>query len=223
MAPSTHKIYLDYFRLAEDAWRERVRYYEENKEAIDALYFDEKIELDIDYLICLFEVGRYERFLRFVDPVIETVISENIFTYKGENIFNDLLFKKAACHYQLHQYPKSKDILRQLISMDTSNGMYIGLYSICNRKINNDLYLSIKATAMAALLIVCGITTARILLEPLLDMYMQPFLYLRGILMVYAFLVLFGLEVAFQLQLKRETGMFSLTILNKVFGNKSNL
>ena len=82
MPVHSRNIYLSYFRLGDDAWREKVRYYEENKKAIDGLYFDEKIELDIDYLICLFEVGRYERFLRFVDPIIESVITENIYTLK---------------------------------------------------------------------------------------------------------------------------------------------
>ncbi|MBK7634049.1 MAG: hypothetical protein IPJ13_06920 [Saprospiraceae bacterium] len=220
MPVHSRNIYLSYFRLGDDAWREKVRYYEENKKAIDGLYFDEKIELDIDYLICLFEVGRYERFLRFVDPIIESVITENIYTFKGDNIFNDLLFKKAACLYQQYDYKKTKEILLQLIAMDPDNNLYIGLYSICNRKLNNDLYLTLKATAMSALLIVCGITLARILLEPIFEIYFQPFLYLRGGLILYAIGVLFGLEIAFQLKLKRETGMFSFDLLNQIFGRK---
>jgi hypothetical protein len=68
------------------------------------------------------------------------------------------LFKKAACLYQQYDYKKTKEILLQLIAMDPDNNLYIGLYSICNRKLNNDLYLTLKATAMSALLIVCGIT-----------------------------------------------------------------
>ena len=218
--PDSHHIYLNYFGLGDDAWREKVRYYEENKQAIDSMYFDERIELDIDYLICLFEVGRYERFLRYADDVIETIIKENIYTFKGENIFNELLFKKAACLFQLRDYRNTKYILQQLISMDPTQSIYVGLYSICNRKLNNDLTLSLKATAMAALLIVCGITLARIMLEPVFEIYFQPFLYLRATLILYAFGVLIGLEMAFQIKLKREIGMFSFDLLNGIFGRK---
>lgn len=219
MADYSRQLYFNYFGLGDDAWREKVRYYEANKKAINNLYFDERIELDIDYLICLFEVGRYERFLMFADPIIESIITENIFTFKGENIFNELLFKKAACYYQLHDYKKAKDILLQLISMDGSKELYIGLYSICNRKLSNDMYLTIKATAMAALLLVCGITMARILLEPFFNIYLQPFLYLRTVLLIYVLSILLGLEIAFQFRLKRETGMFSLSLMNRIFGN----
>ncbi len=220
MDNQSHQIYLQYFGIGDDAWRDKVRFYEENVKNLDALYFDDRIELDMDYLLCLFEVGRYERFLSKIDPILETIIAENIYTFKGDNIFNQLLFRKAACYFQLNQYEKAKYILRQLISIDASNGLYIGLYSICNRKLNNDIYLSIKATAMAAFLIVLSITVVRIFLEPFFDIYMQPFLVLRTSLIMYAIVCLIGLEVAFQYKIKKETNMFSFRLLNHIFGKK---
>ncbi len=220
MESRSHHIYLRYFGIGDDAWREKVRFYEENARNLDTMYFDDRIELDMDYLLCLFEVGRYERFLSKIDSVLETIITENIFNFKGVNIFNELLFRKAACYFQLHQYEKSKNILRQLISIDSSNSLHIGLYTICNRKLNNDIYLSIKATAMAAFLIVLSITVARIFLEPFFDVYIQPFLLLRSGLIIYAFICLIGLEVAFQYKIKRETNMYSFRLLNRIFGKK---
>jgi tetratricopeptide (TPR) repeat protein len=220
MESRSHQIYLRYFGIGDDAWREKVRFYEENAQNLDSMYFDDRIELDMDYLLCLFEVGRYERFLSKTNPVLETIIAENIFTFKGVNIFNELLFRKAACYFQLKQFDKAKNILRQLISLDASNGVYIGLYTICNRKLNNDIYLSIKATAMAAFLIVLGITIARIFLEPFFDIYLQPFIMLRSILLVYAIACLIGLEMAFQYKIKHETNMYSFWLLNRIFGRK---
>ncbi|MBK8517472.1 MAG: hypothetical protein IPL55_14650 [Saprospiraceae bacterium] len=216
----SHQIYLQYFGMGEDAWRGKVRFYEENEKKLTTLSFDDKIELDMDYLLCLFEVGRYDRFLSKVDPVLENVIAENIYHFKGENIFFELLFKKAASYFQLKQFEKSKTILKQLIKMDRSKSIYLGLYSICNRKLNNDINRSIKATAMAAFLIALSITLARIFLEPFFDVYIQPFLILRTGLIIYAISCLFILELTFQFKIKKETGMFTISLFNRIYGDK---
>jgi tetratricopeptide (TPR) repeat protein len=214
-------IYLNYFQLGETAYRDKVRFYEENPEAISLLYFDEKLDIDIDYMLCLFEVGRYERFISKVDKMLETIIIENIFEYKNENIFNELLFRKAACQFHLCQYNKSKDILKQLIHIDKNNPLYIGLYAICNRKLHNDSYITSQAVSMAALLLVVGITIARIfLIEPFFDLYLEPFLILRMILLCVAVSIIIGLEAGFQYRIFRETGMFTYSLLNKIYCNK---
>ena len=214
----SHQIYMHYFGIGDDAWRDKVRFYEENTNNLYLMYFDDRIELDMDYLLSLFEIGRYERYQSKIDPILETIIEENIYKFKDINIFNELLFRKAACYFHLNQYEKAKNILRQLIIIDATSNIYIGLYSICNRKLNNDIYLSIKATAMAAFLLVLSISFARIFLEPFFDVYLQPFVWLRSALLVYAMVCLIGLEVAFQYKIKRETNMFTFRLLNRIFG-----
>ncbi len=211
-------IYQGYFRLGDTAYREKVRFFEEQTEDINFLVFDDRIELEMDYLLCLFEIGRYERYLRFVDKVIEEVIVENIYTYRDQNIYEELLFRKAASLYQLQKFNESKALLHQLIKMDTSNALYVGLYAMCNRKIHDDRIVTVRATAMAALLIVLGITIARIFLDPFLDTYLQPFIVLRTLLLSYIVVSLISLELIFQYRLYKETGMFTIDILKKIFG-----
>ncbi|MBK8624396.1 MAG: hypothetical protein IPN86_02080 [Saprospiraceae bacterium] len=218
MYNSSNQVYLRYLRLGETAYREKVRFYEENPDAISSLYFEDRLEIDFDYLYCLFEVGRYERFLCKVDPFIELIVVENIYEFRDENIFQELLFRKAACLYQLKQYQKSEVILRQLVRMDRQNPLFIGLYTICTRKIETDIYITIKALAMASFLIVLGITIARIFLEPFLDIYLAPFLSLRIILFSFGICCLIGLELAFQYKIYKKTGMFSHRLINRIFG-----
>ena len=214
-----HKpIYWEYFRLEESAYRDKVKMYEDNSEQIAVLLFEDKFEIDIDYLFCLFEIGRYERFLSKVNPLIELVIMENIYDYRGVDIYKELLFRKAACHYQLHQYDQAGTILKQLISMDKSNPYYMGLYRICLRKTHNDIYLSFKAMARASFIIVLGITVARILLEPLFQYYFAPFIVLRTGLLIVAISLLVGIESFFQYKIYKETGMFSFQLVNRIFG-----
>ena len=69
MGHQSTQIYNGYFRLGPTAYREKVRFFEENPDAISRLDFDDRIEMEFDYLYCLFEVGRYERYLSKVDAV----------------------------------------------------------------------------------------------------------------------------------------------------------
>ncbi len=214
-----HKpIYWQYFGLSASAYREKIRLYEDNPDEIAELEFDDRIEIDIDYLFCLFEIGRYDRYISKSDPAIEWVIEENIYKMRGINIFEELIFRKAACYYQLHQYTKASDLLKQLIRMNNENPYFIGLYTICVRKLHNDIYLSIKAMAIACFMIVLGITLARIFIEPLFQHYFAPFIVLRTALFLGGILLLAGMEVYFQYRIYKETRMFSYQVLNKIFG-----
>lgn len=218
----SNQIYVKYFRMGQTAYRDKVRFYEDNPEAISSLYFDDKLEIDIDYFLCLFEVGRYERYLSNIDPLIELIIKENIYEFRNEDIFRELLFRKAACLYQLNQYEKSKTILKQLVKMDQSNPIFIGLFTICNRKLENDTYTSIKALAIVSFMLVMSITVARIfLIEPFFDIYLEPFLLLRKILLIFGITCLIGLEISFQYNIYKETGMYTHKLLNRVFGTKA--
>lgn len=216
---NTRQTYLQYFRLGDTSFREKVRFYEENPEALSTLYFNEKIDVDMDYLICLFEVGRYERFLEKVDPIIEIIIEENIFEFRNENIFNDLLLKKAACYYHTKNYEKANAILKQLIKIAPKHPLAIGLYGICKRKQNNDVSTTLKALCISALLLVVSISIIQILLfEPFFDEYLAPFLLLRTLLTIFSIFSFISLEVYFLVSVYKETGRFAIAFLNKLFG-----
>lgn len=215
----THnQIYWQYFKLGDLAYRDRVRLYEDNPAQISELIFEDRIEIEIDYLFCLFEIGRYDRFVSKVDSLIELVIEENVYVFRGVDIYEELLFRKAACYFQLKQYDKSNDILKQLISMNKSNPYYIGLYTISKRKMHNDVYMSIKAIVIVCFMIVLSITLARIILEPFLQYYFAPFIILRSILFFSCIMLLVGMEGFFQYKIYKETGMFSYQVLNNIFG-----
>jgi tetratricopeptide (TPR) repeat protein len=216
MNRDSNQIYLQYFRLGETSYRDKVRFYEENPQAISMLHFDNKIEVDMDYICCLFEVGRYERFLSRVDPILETIIMENIYTFRNENIFNELLMKKAACLYQLNNIDKAQTILKQLLKIDPQHSVAIRLYSICKRKQPNDIVTTIKAFAMASILLIIGITIAKILMiEPFFNQYLAPFILLRNSLIGFVIVSFIAIEIYYVVHIRRETGHFTNRWLNK--------
>lgn len=145
-------FYFEYHRMGNNAFRDKVRYYENNKKQISFLTYEERLDIDLDYLLCLFEIGKYHKFLSKADALIEVVIIDNIFFYNGLNIYNDLLFKKAACLYNTGQYIKSENVLKALVKLDAENIIARALFGKCKRKQGRDWYEGTKAIAMVMLI-----------------------------------------------------------------------
>ena len=105
------EIYLRFYTLG---YRERLSYFEKYVRSNPYIGDKEKNEMAIDHLLALFELGKYEKFLYEVDPMIEYVVDQNIYRHNGEDAFYLLLFKKAASHYNLEEWDSAKFILLQL-------------------------------------------------------------------------------------------------------------
>ncbi len=112
----------------------KVKYYLDKIKNNDELDYYEKLELSIDYTIALFEIGKYEKYLYIVDDVIEKVIEENIRELQGVDVFEALLFRKAASHYNLGEYDSSIYILRQLVKINPKESLYKKLLSKAVKK-----------------------------------------------------------------------------------------
>lgn len=212
----THKkTYLEYFAYDADALRERVRYYEENHAQIQMLDFEERLEMNIDYCLCLFEIGRYERYLEKVDPVIESVIEENIYEYMKVPIFEDLLFKKAACYHNLYQFQKAEHLLIQLMRIAPNHPGCLTLLAYCKQRSEKDFFIMFKAMAIVCLFMAVSITLAGIILiEPFHDQYLAPFMMLRNGLLGLAAVLLLGQEILINIEIYKETRHFSWPWLN---------
>ncbi len=160
-----HKdFYFEYHRIGSNAFRDKVRYYESNKGLIHHLSYEERVDVDMDYLLCLFEIGKYHKFLSKVDALIELVIADNIFVYNGLNIYNDLLFKKAACLYNTGQYIKSEKVLKAIVKLDAENTIARALFGKCKRKQGRDWYEGTKAIAVVMLISTVFIALAELLI-----------------------------------------------------------
>lgn len=145
-------FYFEYHRLGNKAFRDKVRYYEDNRSYIQYLSYEERIDVDLDYAICLFEIGKYHKFLSKADGLIEAVIMDNIFSYNGVNIYNDLLIKKAACLHNTGQYVKSEKVLLSILKIIPDSDIARILFGKCKRKQNLDRHEGTKAIALLFML-----------------------------------------------------------------------
>ena len=111
-----------------------MRFYEEHQLQILTLEYEERFELLIAYIESLFETGAYQKYLDMVDDAIEISIMNNIKIHKGYNIFQRLLFRKAASHYHLVQYDQAEHILKELVKICPSEDTYARFLQKCMRR-----------------------------------------------------------------------------------------
>jgi len=200
-------FYLDYYRIGTQSYRDKVRYYEANKDQLQFLDFNQQIEIKIDYILCLFEIGRYEYFLDKVDHIIELVVIENVFHYNGYDIYNELLFRKSACLYNTNKFNAAERILKALIKIDSDHINARNLYTICRRKHTSPQNQNVKAIAMVALL--SGISIAFMelfIVKPFYAEYVKMFSTFKVWLFATALLILFGSELYFKYNIGRDIG-----------------
>lgn len=167
-------LYIKYHRLPPFAWQRKIAFYLQHREAIFLVDRSERREIEIDYLIALFEVGKYKRFLDNVDPLIEAVIVENIYKHNGKDIYPNLLFKKAACYYNLNRFQESIQISNQLIEIDKKDKSFKHLLFRAQFKLNRKWYdIIIAATVFILFLAVSTFLLEIFVVEPFYAMYLD--------------------------------------------------
>lgn len=125
-------VYQEYLELNSSDFQQKIRFYERNTREIQQLPFTISTEIQCDCVMAYFEVGAYYKYLEKVDNLIQLVIEENIFSVKDKNIFEELLFRKAAASYNVVDYYKSEYVFSELIKINPTNEIYKKAYTRCN-------------------------------------------------------------------------------------------
>jgi len=104
--------------------RELARFYEQNHTLIQNLDQHEYFDLQVSYLVALFELGQYDKLLTIVDEPIEACIIHNIQKHNGKDVFRKLLYIKGESSFHLMKFDEAKYIFLELIKMDNKNSFY---------------------------------------------------------------------------------------------------
>ncbi len=176
--------YYQYFSIEKKSFRERVRFYEGHIEEINGLSLDEYVEVKSDYVFALFELGKYHKFLIHVDEMIETVIMENIFLVDGRNVYEELLFNKAACKYNLKRYDEAIYICKELIKINPSHKLVQKLFRKSLKEKGISWYEINKAIAVVFLLSAISVIMVELLIvDPFYDTYSHHVKFFRKLLL----------------------------------------
>lgn len=155
------KLYRDYRAIEPGEWRKLVHFYEENEAEIRSLDFDEYFELMNAYTNALFEIGSWQKHLLMADAVIEASIQENIGEFQGEDVFQQMLFRKAASCYQLYEPERTEYILRELLRINPMHADASLFLKKCLRTLRPWLVRQTRALAV----VLFFLAAATILLE----------------------------------------------------------
>lgn len=202
-----NNLYIDYHRIEDSLYRERVRFYEDHRSYLEYLSSDQKTEIDLNYIHCLFEIGKYERFLKVVDRLIEKVITDNIYEYNGKDIYRELLFRKAASLYNTDQVAPAMSIAKQLLRMHPDDATR-HLYARCRKNVDKDRFNGIKAIAVVSLLSGLSVSvTLLFIIEPFYSDYSAALVFLRDVLFATGVVLMVGHEIYMHVIIARETGI----------------
>lgn len=210
-----HNIfYINYFRLEHTAYRDKVRYFENHKRLVHKLTEDQQQQMKIDYVICLFEIGRYDTFLRLVDQMIELVVIENIYSYNGKEIFNELLFRKSAALYNVKRYEEAEKVAKALTNIDRTDKKSRMLFKKCRRKYGVKRNENLKAISVLILITAIAVAYIELLIvKPFYQNYTHVFRVTKMILFCTGIGILISRELVFRYSVGRDIG-FRLGIMD---------
>lgn len=204
------KVYKDFLNINTDEYRAIIRYFEEFEKEIFHLELKEYIELKSKYCNALFEIGSYRSYLKLVEEVIALTIENNIQYIKGEDVYQELLFKKAAAYYNIHEYEKAKYILRELIKIDPWNPSAVSFLKKCIRSEKPAYIINIRAIGVGLFLLSAIIIAIElIIIRPYFMEYVDGFEMTRNIIFLLASLCLIGAETYYYRNIYMQTESFA--------------
>lgn len=110
--------FYQFLEIEQDSHYEKVRFFEDHKNSIKNLDFDFRIFIWCDYAMSVFEIGRYQEFIKLSDEIIPLVIEENVYEVRGVAVYEALLFRKAASLFNIHQYEEAEYVFSELCKIE---------------------------------------------------------------------------------------------------------
>jgi hypothetical protein len=104
-----------------------IRRYEEKEDELGRLDALEHFEITVYYVDALYQTGAYRQHQLMVDLVIEASIRECFEVVDGfsQDIFQFMLFRKAASAYRLRDFDTATHVGRELIRIDNGRDLYV--------------------------------------------------------------------------------------------------
>lgn len=104
-----------------------IRRYEEKEDELGRLDALEHFEITVFYVDALYQTGAYRQHQLMVDLVIEASIRECFEIVDGfsQDIFQFMLFRKAAAAYRLRDFDTAIHVGRELVRIDKGRDLYV--------------------------------------------------------------------------------------------------
>lgn len=204
-------VYYDYMDIDYNAFQERIRHFEKYKATIVELGYEMRLELSLDYVNALFEVGDYYGYLRHVDQLLETVLMDNLYDLNGVDIYQELLFKKASAYYNTLDHVRATHVYSELIKIDPDNKLY--QLAFAKNHSDHERYNSQKTRGLVIALFMltgCVIGVELLIIRPFYSELVEIFETIRNITFGAGLTILVMKELSIRLGSRKEI----FTIIN---------
>jgi len=118
MYPNRSKTYDAFLAIEAMGYKEKIQYIEENFFMLRQLDGEEYFDMMVLYGEALFEVGEYARQAKLADHIVEMSIERNIIMHRGQDVYFETLFKKAASLHNLDKIDQAVHILKELVKIN---------------------------------------------------------------------------------------------------------
>ncbi len=210
------RVYQEFKGIEQSEFRNIVRFFESRTDEIVHLEFNEYFELLLTYAEALFEIGTYHSFLAVADQAIAIIIEQNIKYYHGEDVFFNILFKKAAAHYNLMEYDKARHILQELIKMDSANEITVRFLKKCSRQEKPGYLKSTRAISVFLFLLTAGIIALELcLVRPFFSTYIELIEIVRNLVFGAGWIILIAGDLFFRWRVNNQVNKFVVSVKKK--------
>lgn len=170
-----------------------IRVYEEKERRIGQLDPEEYFDLTVRYVDALFATGAHRRHLLMVDLVIFASIDRNIRLHEGQDVYQRMLFRKAASAYRIRDFAGCAHVCRELMRMYPEQKHYPQLLRrALFQQQRNTLQFGRGAAIFCFLLTALVIVLDLLVVKNFYPREHQAFLWLRNDVFFIGVLVLLG-------------------------------
>lgn len=189
------KLYRNFKALEANDFHGIVRYYEQHEDGIRTLDLDEYFDCTLAYTEALFETGNHGKHIVMCDHLLELIITENLEGWGGDEVFRNVLFKKAASLFRQGEYGRAEYMLKELIKIHPWDAMPQRFLHTCLLR-QKPAWLTLTRATAVLLVLLAALTIAveLFVIRPFFFDYYQHALYLHNGLLLTGVLTLAGGE-----------------------------
>lgn len=189
-------LYNQYLYMDDKAYYDKVRFYEQNENDIFNMRLEDSLWIHKGYLDAVFQIGNYKKYTDISQALLQRLIYHNISYFQEEDIYEEVLHKRACSFYHIREYDKSIHISKELLKLNPQRKDTKKILFYAYRSSNTKALKIIKGAIMAALLSAAFILLfEQIVVASFFPEYIVNFLTITALVYGPIFILLIGAKV----------------------------
>lgn len=208
-------VVLGFKQIPKKNFSRQIYFIEKNRDIVENMDADFRIDLLDRYNNALFEIGHFKKCLDHIEPLIVDVMNEN-YQKNEEDLFCQLLNRKASALYHLGEYEKSQYISSELIKINPGSVENAAIMSNSIYRLIKEKTKSIRA--FAVMMLIFGITVTCFDLLVIQNFYPEQVVkigWLRVLTIGGAAFLVFGIEAYAYFSGKNSTNSLQKEVFTK--------